>query len=178
MRTAKHLPKVFSLVPPWLRHASFAHATVRRRGKQFNILLLFIFILLYTLFTGGWSGADAGLVVIGNASLGTIEQLDKSILGRIYTGRTVQVDNTPVQPVNMKSGDDSRTIFLRETLKQKDSEYVAYWIVRRAIGKGAPPVEMQSAQEMIEHIRSTPGAIGYIDESQLLPGIKVLLTFP
>ena len=93
------------------------------------------------LFTGGGSTADAGLVVIGNESFSNIEQLDKDILARSYTGRTVEIDKTPVQPVNMQSGNDLRATFLRETLKQSDSEYVTYWIVRRAIGKGHHPLK-------------------------------------
>lgn len=96
------------------------------------------------LFTGGGSTADAGLVVIGDESFSNIEQLDKDILARSYTGRTVEIDKTPVQPVNMQNGDDLHATFLRKTLKQSHSEYVTYWIVRRAIGKGAPPAEMRS----------------------------------
>jgi len=122
--------------------------------------------------------ALAGVVVIGHESLTSLGPLDKNILGRIYAGRTVQVAGQAVQPVNLAPGDAIRGVFLRETLRQSDDDYVAYWIVRRAIGKGAPPPEVSNSREMVEFIRSTPGAIGYLDVSQIVPGVKVLLNLP
>lgn len=134
--------------------------------------------MLGLLLAGVSTWAVAEVVVIGHESLGGLTTLDKNLLGRIYSGRVVQVAGISVQPVNMKAGDATRTVFIKETLKQSDDDYIAYWIVRRAIGKGVPPVEMKSAQEMIDFVRSTPGGIGYIDAAQKRPGIKTLLTLP
>lgn len=136
------------------------------------------FFLLGLLLAGLSSGAVAEVVVIGHESLGTTDGFDKNMVSRIYTGRAVQVAGMSVQPVNMKTGDATRAVFIKDILRQSDDDYVAYWIVRRAIGKGTPPVEMNTVQEMIDFVRSTPGAIGYVDAAQIRPGIKTLLTLP
>ncbi len=117
----------------------------------------------------------AGIVVIGHEIL---QEMDKTVVGRIYTGRTVQVAGVAVQPVNMKTGDAKRASFLRTILQQSDDDYVAYWIVRRAIGKGTPPPEVENAQAVIQFVRSTKGAVGYIDEADLVPGLSVLFILP
>lgn len=151
--------------------------TVRSHCPQ-GRMALGSFMMLGLLLAGLPSWAFAEVVVIGHESWGATTGFDKNLVGRIFTGRAVQVAGMSVQPVNMKTGDATRTVFIKEILKQSDDDYVAYWIVRRAIGKGTPPVEMESAQEMIGFVRSTPGAIGYIDASQLRPGINTLLILP
>lgn len=115
------------------------------------------------------------MAVIGHE---TIREIDKTVIGRIYTGRTVQVAGISVKPANLKAGDAKRAVFLGAVLQQSDDDYVAYWIVRRAIGKGVPPLEVDSPEAMINFVRRTNGAIGYVDEADLVPGLNVLFLLP
>lgn len=128
---------------------------------------------------GLWSSqSSAGMVAIGNESLREIGKLDQAILGRVFTGRTVQIAGVAVLPVNLKAGSETRAAFIRAVLQQSDDDYIAYWIVRRSIGKGAPPPEMSSPQQLLDFVRSTPGAIGYVDDRTPLSGVAVLFTLP
>lgn len=115
------------------------------------------------------------MVVIGHE---TLKKMDKVTVGRIYTGRTVQADGMSVHPANLRVGDAKRAAFLTAVLQQSDDDYVAYWIVRRAIGKGVPPPEVDSPEEMISFVQITKGGIGYVDEADLVPGVNVLLLLP
>jgi hypothetical protein len=133
------------------------------------------FCLAILLMTCASSQSHAGMAVIGHAVL---QEMDRTVVGRIYTGRTVQIAGISVQPVNMKAGDAKRAAFLSAVLQQSDDDYIAYWIVRRAIGKGTSPPEVESAQAVINFVRSTKGAIGYVDETDLVPGLNVLLILP
>lgn len=105
-----------------------------------------------------------------------VPNLNSHTLTRIYMGKLIKVDNVFVVPVNMKPGNLSRTTFLKHYLRQDEDKYSAYWTVRRFIGKGIPPIEVSSDTEMVEYIRTTPGAIGYIDtEKTPLPnGLYIL----
>ena len=76
-------------------------------------LLLFPAVLL--LITTS-SRSYAGVAVIGHDGLGT---MDTTVVSRIFTGRTVQVDGIAVKPVNFKAGDTTR-FFLRAVLQQSD----------------------------------------------------------
>ena len=120
--------------------------------------------------------AYAGVAVVCNASSTVAGKLDKQSLARIFTGRTVQIDGVTVIPVNLPVGNAERGIFLRHILQQNDDEYVAYWLVRKSIGKGIPPQELPSSQDVLRFIRSNTGAIGYIKEQDVAPDVRLLLT--
>jgi ABC-type phosphate transport system substrate-binding protein len=115
--------------------------------------------------------ADEGLAVIGNSPL---KGINTETLRRIYSGRTVEVDGVAVRPVNQAAASTVRQRFLEAVLQQDDAAYVAYWTVRRYIGKGTPPADLRSPAEVIDYVSRTPGALGYIDSSEVRPGMNVL----
>ncbi len=116
--------------------------------------------------------AAGGVVVIGHANLARIDVLT---LEKIYTGKIIEVEGIPVKPVNANSGSAVRNRFLQFYLNEDEDKYTAYWTVRRYIGKGVSPRELTSGADVINFVKSTPGAIGYIDEADVQPGINVLL---
>lgn len=116
--------------------------------------------------------AANGIVVIGHANLAT---LDAATLEKVYTGRVIEINGTPVTAINASSGSAVRARFLQAFLNEDEEKYTAYWVVRRYIGKGAPPRELTSSAAVIAYVRATPGAIGYIDESDVQPGVNVLM---
>ena len=116
--------------------------------------------------------ADEGVVVIAHAPL---RGLDAEAIKRVYFGRMVEHDGTALQPVQLGAGHALRRRFAMAVLQQSDEDYIAYWTVRRYIGKGAPPRELGSTAEVIAHVQRSPGAIGYIDAAELKPGMHLLL---
>ena len=134
-------------------------------------------VLLMTTIPLLWAGpraacSQAALVVIGHPSL---EKIDLPTLQRVFTGRVVEVGGQPVTPINAAAGSSIRETFLQVYLQQDEQRYVAYWTVRRYIGKGVPPRELASSDDVIRFVRATPGAIGYVPEAGLPPDIHVLL---
>lgn len=129
--------------------------------------LWLVFVGLF-LMSPSW----AGVVVIGNAN---VSKLSATLVERIYTGRTIEVNGVAVKPVDAVQGSVLRKRFLETYLQQDEAKYVGYWIVRRYIGKGAPPREVGSVAELLDYVQNTPGAVGYVDEAELRPGINVLL---
>ena len=108
-----------------------------------------------------------GVVVIGHP---TVRQLDLETLEKIYTGKLIQLGNMYVVAVNADVGSSVRERFLRAFLKQDEGKYTAYWRVQ-----GKPPHELPRSIDVINFVNSTPGAIGYISESDLQPGVNVVL---
>lgn len=129
-------------------------------------------LLLALVSAAGEASASDGVVIIGNANL---RQLDANTVARIYTGKVIEVNGVAVTAVNASSGSPVRNRFLQAYLKQDEDKYTAYWTVRRYIGKGASPRELTRSVDVINFVNSTPGAIGYIDEADVQPGINVLL---
>lgn len=111
-------------------------------------------------------------VLIGHAAL---PRIDLVTAQRLYTGRAVEVGGINVVVVNAAPGSKLRERFMAGVMNQEDDRYVAYWTVRKHIGKGTPPRELKSAAEVIDFVQTTPGGIGYVAVGDLRPGLNVLL---
>lgn len=111
------------------------------------------------------------ILVIGH---GNVPPIDPPVIEKIFTGRVISIAGVNITPVTLKRGMAERDHFLQRFLGQDEEKYTAYWTVRRYIGKGAPPSEFASAEELIRFIQSTPGAVGFIEESELPADIQEL----
>lgn len=111
-------------------------------------------------------------VLIGSPGMARI---DVHTAARLYTGRTIEVGGQAVTALNAPVGSPLRQRFLAQVLQQDDEQYRAYWTVRRHVGKGAPPRELATSAEVIAFVTANPGAVGYIDASELRAGLNVLL---
>ena len=129
-------------------------------------------IVLWIVCFHGLGKAAGGVVVIGHPNLAS---LDAPTLEKVYTGKVIEVNGVSVTAVNASSGSGVRSRFLQAYLKQDEEKYTAYWIVRRYIGKGAPPRELATSEAVIAFVKTTPGAIGYVDEADVPAGVTVLL---
>lgn len=114
---------------------------------------------------------DVAFVVIAHAG---VARVDAATLQRLYTGRAIEADGTPVTVVNLAPGVQPRERFLGQVVRLDNDRYVAYWTVRRHVGKGVPPREFRSAAELIDYVQNTPGAIGYVAGVDLKPGLNVV----
>ena len=111
------------------------------------------------------------IIIIGNSN---VPKIDLVTIQKIYTGKIISVSDINVKPVNAKLGSSERNRFLEKFMEQDEEKYTGYWTVRRYIGKGTPPNELNSAAEIIDYVKTTAGAIGYIDEAELKTGINVI----
>jgi len=114
--------------------------------------------------------ADA-VVVIGHPQL---PKLDSVTIQKLFTGKIIKIDGTSVTVVNAAPAAAVRARFLQMFLNQDEEKYVAYWTVRKFIGKGIPPLDLESPAEIIRFVQSHPGGIGYVDSADLQPGLNVL----
>ena len=99
------------------------------------------------------------LIVIANP--GT-PALNEQVLQRVYLGKTMEIDGSPIVPVNMTGDSSQRQAFMELVMKQGNEKYSSYWTVRHYIGKGTAPREFSTINEVIEFIKATPGAVGYV----------------
>ena len=136
-------------------------------------LILLALLLLATL-TGGTARAQEreALVLIGNAN---VPRIDATTVQKLYTGRAVEVNGLAVTVFNAPAGSKARERFMAGVMAMDDDKYVAYWTVRKHVGKGTPPREFRTAAELIDHVQANPGAVGYLLASEVRPGLNVIL---
>lgn len=111
------------------------------------------------------------IVIIGNSN---VPQIDLLTVQKIYTGRVIAVSDVHIIPIAVKTGTPTRNRFLQDFMNQDEEKYTGYWTVRRYVGKGTPPNELDSTEAVINFVQSTPGAVGYIDEAELKTGLNVI----
>jgi len=135
---------------------------------------LLLALLLAGLLGGGLARADErdGVVLIGHAG---VPRIDAATAQKLYTGRAVELGGMTVNVFNAPAGSKARERFMASVMAMDDDKYVAYWTVRKHVGKGTPPREFRSAAELIEHVQAHPGSIGYLMASELSPGLNVIL---
>lgn len=130
-----------------------------------------IFLFLLTVWMAGIAPAEEALVFIGYSGL---PRTDQSLLQRLYTGRVVSIGEHVATPVNYPAGNPLRERFLAQVMAQSEEQYTGYWLVRRYVGKGAPPLELPDVDAVVTYVLATPGAVGYVPLSKVPPGGNVI----
>jgi ABC-type phosphate transport system substrate-binding protein len=131
-------------------------------------------LLLALATAAGGLNASGGVVVIGHAGL-MPSTFDAPKIARIYMGKDREVDGVAITAVNAAKDSSIRNRFLKQYFNHDEDWYTGYWQVRRYSGLGAPPPDKSAGADIVNFVNSTPGAIGYIDEADVQPGMNVLL---
>lgn len=111
--------------------------------------------------------ASAGEVIAHpTVSLSADEIRDVFLGEKQFAGKLklVPVDNTAIQPE-----------FLSAVLQTDAQKYSARWMKKTFREGLAPPARKGSDAEVVEFVRSTPGAVGYVSRPAV--GVKVLEKF-
>ncbi|MBS1143691.1 MAG: phosphate transporter substrate-binding protein, PhoT family [Proteobacteria bacterium] len=133
-------------------------------------MLVRLSLLILALMSGLASAAD-DLVIIGHSA---VPKADRVTLQRLFSGRIVSISQQSVMPINLPAGHPARDEFLQWIMEQNEEQYTGYWLVRRYVGKGSPPQELGSIDEVVKYIGATPGAVGYVPASRVPPGGNVI----
>lgn len=132
--------------------------------------MLSIIAILFSL------ASNAEVIVIVNLSNNST--LDSNIIKRIYLGKVKSFSNgNIVLPVNQGSSSDVAGEFSKKVLKKSSSQLKAYWSKLVFSGKGNPPKEVKSDEQVISLVANNPDTIGYIDAASLDSSVKVVGKF-
>lgn len=114
---------------------------------------------------------DTGVVVVGH---GGLPRIDAGLVQRLYTGRAIEAGGQLATVLNLRGGHPLRQRFLAAFLQTDEERYRAYWTVRRHVGKGAPPRELDTTAELLQFVARTPGALGYAELKDLPAGSNII----
>lgn len=104
--------------------------------------------------------------------------LDEATVAKIFLGREKSfADGKSVVPVSLSETATASTAFNDTVLKKSSSQLKAYWSKLVFTGKGTPPKEITSDEEMIKLVATNPSLIGYVDASKVDASVKVALKF-
>lgn len=118
---------------------------------------------------------DAAIAVVVHPSNHT--SLTQDELVRLYTGKlSAFPDGSSAVPVNLADAAPLRADFDQKALGRSSSQIKAYWSKLVFTGKGTPPKEVASDDEVLTLVANNPNLIGYIAAEAVSDQVKVLLT--
>ncbi len=129
---------------------------------------------LAVLAATGASTAAENCVVIVNPSNPTTS-MRKADVSRLFLKQTGKWTNgTKVVPVDLPTKSSTRADFTRAVHGRTVEAIQAYWNQKMFSGAEVPPEQKPSERDVVEFVRTTPGAVGYVSASAAGPQVKVL----
>jgi len=117
---------------------------------------------------------DAEFKIVGNAGT-TPDSISKSDLARIFLKKkTKWPDRRPATPVGQKRAPELRTEFSNEILGMSLDMVESHWQAQVFSGRGTPPRVLNGDAEVIDYVRRTSGAVGYVTGSADTSSVSVI----
>lgn len=116
------------------------------------------------------------LVVASSAS--SLAALSKSEVRQLYLGNASSAGGAAIMVLDMPEGSAERQLFYSRVAGKNESQLKSYWARMIFTGKGTPPRQVRDSGEMARQLKGNPKALGYLEEHDLQPGLKVLLRLP
>ena len=124
-------------------------------------------LLLLLSFVAAPDVSPAAVDIIVSPSLSSTK-FDRGLLRAVFTMRMRQwPDGLPIRVFVLPDNDPLSDQFYRERLGMYSYVLRRAWDRMVFTGTGLAPTVVQSEREMIERVRSTPGAIGYVSKHEL-----------
>jgi len=122
------------------------------------------------------SMAMAEIAVIVHPSNGAA--LDKDAIQRIFLGKTRGFPGGgEAVPISFKEGSPEEEEFTKNVLAKTPKQLKAYWAKMVFTGKGTPPRQTDSLQEMLNLISANPNLIGFAPAGAVTGSVKVVGKF-
>ena len=104
-----------------------------------------------------------------------VDEIKKSQLLDFYTGDIRSWSNSEsVVVFDLKPKGEVKDTFYK-FLGKSTSRMKSIWLKKVLSGEWDPPKSLKSEEEMLKKIASTPGAIGFVSQSQVSEDVKTLL---
>jgi len=137
----------------------------RRRTKLFTLLLAVLFTLSPVSVLADVGSDD--IVMVVNARNPT-RNLSKGQIKNIYLGNVAFWNGVvPVALFTRPPDHNASQHFYESMLRMNAQRFDSHWTSRQLAGKGVAPVVIGSPDELAEHIRASPGAIGFMLASEV-----------
>ncbi len=118
--------------------------------------------------------AFAGIAIIGNADV-NVDSLTQGDAKNIFLCKKKYLaDGKKVVFSYLEEGNDTRKEFNATILNKKSKSLKRHWSKIKFTGECDQPVVLEDDNAVRNWVKSTPGAIGYINASSVADGDKVL----
>jgi hypothetical protein len=104
-----------------------------------------------------------------------ITVVDRRFLARALLKKVTSWPNgEPIQPVDLRRDSPIRLLLTEQVLDRTPAAVRNYWQQIIFSGRGVPPPEVGSGEEVVRFVLQYPGALGYVSPKADVRGAKVL----
>lgn len=104
--------------------------------------------------------------------------LSEDIIADIYLGKAKKFPNgNKVTAITVSEKSDAKTSFNKKVLDKSNSQLKTYWAKLVFTGKGRPPKEHSTDEEVKQLVATNPNMIGVIDAGAVDASVKVVYKF-
>lgn len=136
-----------------------------------KLTALFLIIIV---FIDQALASDEELVVVGTSDLYPQTLTIKEVVD-IYMGRMKRLSNGAyLIPIDIETENPMRGGFYQKLMDKNLSEINSYWARLVFTGRGVPPRQAESFDEIIEIIKNNKGAIGYVPLGAVTDDVHIL----
>ena len=121
--------------------------------------------------------SSAGMLVVV-AESSPLAQMDRHEVRQLYMDNASRFGGYTVTVLDMPEGSQQRERFYEGATGKSASQLKSYWARMIFTGQGMPPRQVKNARDMVQQVKQNPDAVGYVQESDLQEGLRVLLRLP
>ena len=137
-----------------------------------RLCALAIGVIVLFLNAGLSLGQTRTFVFIVHSS-NTVQELSRADVSRLFLRRTTRwEDGQKVLPVNLVEASPLRVEFSREINHKSVAAEKAFYQRLIFTGRGVPPVEFHTEDDVVTFVARKPGAICYISRSKLTEEVR------
>jgi ABC-type phosphate transport system substrate-binding protein len=110
------------------------------------------------------AGDDAFKIIVNPNN--SITSVDRDFLRDAYLKKTTEWGNgAALRPIDLTTRFPQRDRFTEDVVRKTPSQLKSYWNQQIFSGKGVPPPDADSVDDVIGYVIEHPGAVGYIPAS-------------
>jgi ABC-type phosphate transport system substrate-binding protein len=114
-------------------------------------------------------------VLVVTSAKSSLTTLSKNQVRDVFLGRLISLPDGRVTPIDQPESNPLRDEFYMKVTNKSAYQAKQHWAILHFTGLGIPPREGADSGDVKKILNSTPGAIGYIERSELDSSVKVIL---
>lgn len=111
--------------------------------------------------------------LVANTSL-AVDAIDAATAQKVFLKQVNKVGGAAVTPVDLAPASAVREAFSKKVVGRPVGAVQQYWQQKIFSGGDVPPATKASDRDVLDFVKATPGAIGYVSASAGTDGVKVL----
>ncbi|MCP4107583.1 MAG: hypothetical protein GY749_18910 [Desulfobacteraceae bacterium] len=139
-------------------------------------LAVAVFIGTVLIFSNLQSAHAGDVVIIGHKNL-PVDSLGREEVKKIFLGKKTKWNkNLKITIVTLQTPETHKS-FLKDYIRKTPSQFNIYWKKMIFTGKGRTPKSFETAEQILDFVAATKGAMSYIPMGTDNNKVKIINTF-